>query len=132
MNIIDEYKKIYEDEAIIESKCYTAKHTYRKNLNAAAPKDLAAVDYSKPRAANSAYVPDIIEIEQSRQEYLYWEREWKEIQAQRQRLESKIENLGDKEKKVAMYKIQGLTNEQIAENLDISTRHVYRLLKKIN
>ena len=132
MNIIEEYRKIYEDEAVAESKCDTAKHTYKKNLNAALPKELIAIDYSKPRAVHSSYVPNVIEIEQSRQEYLYWEREWKEIQMQRQRLESKIETLGDKEKKIAMYKIQGLTNEQIAENLEISTRHVYRLLKKIN
>lgn len=132
MNIIDEYKRLYEDEAVAESKRDTAKRVYRRNLIATWPKGAKGTDYSEPRVMTSVHIPDTVEIEQSRQEYLFWKQELKAIQLQRRKLENKIESLRNKEKKIVMYKIQGLTAEQIAEKLEISVRWVYKVLQKIN
>ena len=131
MNIIDEYKRVYEDEAVAESKRDTARRVYRRNLCATWPRGASGTDYSEPKVTHTIHVPDTVEIEQSRQEYLFWKQELKAIQLQRCKLENKIESLRNKEKKIVMYKIQGLTAEQIAEKLELSARRVYQILQKI-
>lgn len=127
MSIVEEYRRLYEDEAVAESRRDTAKRAYRRNLIATWPKGAKGTDYSEPRVMSSVYVPDTIEIEQSRQEYLFWESEWEDIQKQRQRLEGRIENLGNIEKTIIMYRIKGYTIAQIAERLHYSRRWIERL-----
>lgn len=133
--IIDEYRKIIEDIAVVKSQITSINREKSKLIYTYSPKDIGAVDYSKP-AVQVSNVPisitdAYIQIQDIETGIQPLESELKSLYKQRDELERVIDDLGDKEKKALMLRIKGYPNWRIAKEMSYSQRHVERIFKNI-
>lgn len=132
MNIIDEYRKVTEDIAVVKSCLTSINRDIKKLINAYRPGDVKSIDYSKDRVKTSNYQIDIFDNYTKMQD-LFKERdntelELKSLYTQRNELEKVINDLGDINKKVIMLKVKGYTNWKVADILHYSVRHIERIV----
>ncbi len=131
MQIIDEYKKITEDIAVVRSKLSTTKRKIKRLSYRCCPDDAKGIDYSTEKVQISIDIPDIEELMLLAKEMMLLELDLMELYQQRDELEETINDLGDLKKQVIMLQIKGYTQLQIAKELNYSKRHIERLCKDL-
>lgn len=135
MKIIDEYRRLTEEIAVLESRIISQERQLRKVSDIYAPAGVSSLDYSKERVAGGPARPDMIGVAGQIIEItidLNNDRaELKDLHTQRDKLREVIGTLGCRLKKVLMYKIEGCSNNQIATRLGCSKRHVERLVSEM-
>lgn len=133
--IIDEYRKITEDIAVVKSRIKSINREKSKLIYTYSPKDVGAIDYTKP-AVQTSNVPisvtdAYIQIHDLETEGQLIESELKSLNEQRDELEKVINDLGDNEKRCMMLRIKGYPNYRIAKELNYSVRGIEEIFKRI-
>lgn len=133
--IIDEYRKITEDIAVVKSQIKSINREKSKLIYTYSPKDIGAIDYSKP-AVQVSNVPisitdAYIQIQGLEIGIQPLESELKSLHEQRDELEKVINDLGDIEKRTLMLRIKGYSNYRIAKELNYSVRGIEEIFKRI-
>lgn len=130
MGIIEEFKKIIEEIAVVESRLLTARRELDRKANAYRPAGMRGIDYTRERVSNSLFQQDIFslsqEIEILKDEIKRLKRELKEMHEQKRKLEKIINDYGDVKKQIFMMKLKKVPIDQIARKLFISRSTVYR------
>lgn len=127
MQIIDEYKKLTEDTAVVKSKLATTNRGIKKFLAKNCPSDAQGIDYTKDRVQSSLQIPNIHELEELIEQMQELESDLKELYEQRDELEQTINDLGDLKKQVVMLQIKGYTQLQIAKALSYSKSYIEKI-----
>ena len=132
MKIIEEYRRITEDIAVVKSCLTSINREINKLIYADKPGDIKGIDYAKDKIQTSNTQMDIFGNYAKLQE-LFKERdsielELKSLYTQRDELEKVINDLGDINKKVLMLKIKGHTNWQVAGMLHYSVRRIEQII----
>ncbi len=133
--IIEEYREITEAIAVVKSSIKSTNRAISKLVYTYSPKDIGAIDYSKP-AVQTSNVPisvtdvyrQIHDLETERQQL---ETELKSLYEQRDELEKVINDLGDTEKRCMMLRIKGYSNHRIAKELNYSVRGIEEIFRRI-
>lgn len=131
MKIIDEYRRLTEEIAVVKSQITTSKRELKKAMDVYRPADISGIDYSKePIQTSMKEIPvliaanNICEINNQIQNY---EKELQELYKQRDELEKAINELGDVKKKIMMLRIKGYSLGKIAYTLHYSKRWIEKL-----
>lgn len=134
-SIIDEYRELTEDIAVIKSCITSTERDIKKTIDTYQPSDLSAIDYSKPVVQTSCSQESLsvvyTRLHDLETELQNLKNELQSLYKQRDELEKTINDLGDVEKKAMMLRIKGLSNWKIAKQLNYSQRHIERIFKKI-
>lgn len=132
MNIIDEYRKLTEDIAVIDSKITSASREVKKLIDTYKPAEIKAVDYSSDRVKSSIVVRSLLDVTDDinifKLEIKKLRSERRNLVAQRKKLDDVVDGLGDSKKKVVMMKICGKTIAEIADEMNYSERQIYRII----
>nr|WP_312578236.1 hypothetical protein [Sedimentibacter sp.] len=133
--IIEEYRELTENIAVIKSCTKSVERDINKLLNSYKPNELNAIDYEKPAVQTSNMQISVFdayrEIHDLMTEKDNLKLELESLYKQRDELEKTINDLGDKEKKALMLRIKGYSNWKIAKEMHYSQRHVERIFKEI-
>jgi predicted nucleic acid-binding Zn-ribbon protein len=131
MKIIEEYKRLTEEIAVLESKLESARRELKKQMNQYKPGELKGIDYSDEKVQTSTHQQDMLEtydvIKELQSRIKQLEEELMAVLNQRQKLEDVIDNIGGRHKRVMMLYIQGKEKNEIAEIMSYDPRHVLRL-----
>jgi DNA-binding NarL/FixJ family response regulator len=134
-SIIEEYRRLTENIAVIKSSIASTKRAITKLIYANKPCDIGAIDYTKPVVQTSHSQDDVIsayrkihDLEVDKQEL---ELELKALYEQRDEVEKVINDLGDIEKKAMMLRIKGYSNQKIADILHYSKGGVNHIFERI-
>lgn len=134
-SIIEEYRRLTENIAVVKSSIASTKRAITKLIYANKPCDIGAIDYTKPAVQTSHSQDDVIsayrkihDLETEKQEL---ESELQSLYEQRNELEKVINDLGDIEKKVMMLRIKGYSNQKIADILHYSKGGVNHIFERI-
>lgn len=135
MIIIQEYQRLTEEIAVIDSKIQSAERELRKLSATYAPAGVSGIDYSKDRVTGGPGTPDLVDVvcrmTEINMALMDMRAELQDLRSQRDKLQEVIESVGNQHKKVLMYKIEGLSNAQIARRMNRSKRHVERLVSEV-
>lgn len=135
MKIIDEYKRVTEDIAVIKSQLQRARRNLDKNVNIYKPSDLKGIDYSQERVQSSNNQPNIMEIAVKICSYKLsiddLHKELDSLYKQRAKLEKTINELGDLKKQILMLQIKGYQQWKIARELHYSQRWIEKICSEI-
>lgn len=135
MVIIEEYKRLTEEMAVIRSLIQSAERELRKVSDTYKPAGVSGIDYSRDRVTGGPGAPNIIDLAHKIAEIntalMTYRSELHELTQQRDKLQDVIESVGSQHKKVLMYKIEGKSNAQIAGMMCRSKRHVERLVSEV-
>ena len=135
MKIIDEYKRVTEDIAVIKSQLQRARRNLDKNVNIYKPSDLKGIDYSQERVQSSNNQPNIMEIAVKICSYKLsiddLHKELDSLYKQRAELEKTINELGDLKKQILMLQIKGYQQWKIARELHYSQRWIEKICSEI-
>lgn len=108
---------------------------YTKLLNSGAPKDISGINYDgMPKGSrNDTSLDRILEAIHKAESHLYLaEEEKKYKEQQKKQLEEVMANMEGLEYKVYYYRaIKGMTQIEVAAELDKSDRHIRRIEKKL-
>ena len=133
MNIIDEYRKLTEDIAIIDSKITSASREIKKLIDIYKPSDLKAIDYSADRVQCSVVVRSLLDVTDDinvfKLEIKNLRSERNKLVAQRKKLEDVVDGFNDCKKRVIMMRVRGMKICEIALEMNYSERHVNRIVK---
>lgn len=135
MNIIEEYRRVTGDIAVINSCLTTINREIKRLIYADKPGDIKGIDYAKDKIQTSNMQMDIFGNYAKLQE-LFKERDRTELEleslyTQRNELEKVINDLGDIEKRVMMLRIKGYSNWRIAETLHYSIKGIEKIFRRI-
>jgi predicted nucleic acid-binding Zn-ribbon protein len=134
--LINEYRSLCLEIATIESQIKTGERELTKLTYTYKPTDIKGIDYAKPQIQSSRHAPDIVEVASKiyklSGELSELRAERDRIHAQRAELDKCIDHLGDMQAKVAMLRLRGRTNRQIAHDVGYSKRHVERIIRDIS
>jgi len=134
--IVDEYRRITEDIAVIKSCITSTERDIKKTINTYQPSGAGAVDFTKPFVQTSNYHESVeevwIKLHDLNTELQNLKEELKSLHEQRDALENTISDFGDIEKKAVMLRIKGLSNLKIAEELHYSVRGIEQVFKRIS
>lgn len=135
MDIVKEYKRVLEDIAVSESILDSVGRDLERAINIYRPSDVKGVDYTKELITGSIYQQDIFitaeDIAELKLEKSKWKKELKELKKQQKRLDSIINDLGDIKKEIAIGKVKGKKDKELAEEYGYSERHIRRITKEI-
>lgn len=133
--IIEEYRQLTEDIAVIKSCITSTERDIKKTINTYSPGDLGAIDYSKPVVQTSCSQESIAEVwtrlHDLNAELQNLKAELESLYEQRDELEKVINGLGDVEKKVMMLRIKGYSNWKIAKELHYSVKGIEKIFQRI-
>lgn len=132
MRIIQEYRRVTEEIAVIESKIESANRQMRYLWRAHGHSTFGGIDYSAVRVQGSGFSPG--DMESALKVFLEIQRmqeELAELHEQLERLRGTINKLGNKRKIALMMRIDGKTNDQIAAEMRMTTRQVERIFSTI-
>lgn len=133
--IIEEYRELTEDIAVIKSCITSTERDLNKTINTFQPRELGAIDYSKPVVQTSCSQESLtevyIKIHDLNIELQNLKIELDSLNKQRDDLEQTINDLGDIEKKVLMLKIKGCKNWVIAKQLNYSVKGIEKIYQRI-
>lgn len=135
LNIIEEFRRVTEDIAVVKSCLTSINRDINKLINAYRPGDIKGIDYSKDKVQSNNMPLDIFSNYTKMQE-LFKERdntelELKSLYTQRDELEKCINDLGDIEKKAMMLRVKGYSNWRIADTLHYSIKGIEKIFKRI-
>lgn len=134
-SIIDEYRELTEDIAVIKSCITSTERDINKTINTYSPRGTGAIDYSKPTVQTSCsqdkMTSVLISLHDLQTELHDLKNELQSLYEQRDKLEQTINDLGDIEKKVMMLRVKGYPNWKIAKELHYSIRGVEEIFKRI-
>lgn len=135
MKIIEEYKNLTEEIAVIKSRIKTAKRKLDKNINIYKPSELKGIAYDQVKTQTtmrqqSIFITgnNILNLQEFIKES---KKELKELEEQRKELENTINELGDVKKQVMFLLIKGYTQQRIADELHYSKRWIEKICVKI-
>lgn len=135
MNIIDEYRNITENIAVVKSKLATARRELRKNINIYKPADAKAASYEDERVQTSISQQSLFttadNIYKLNNQIAELKQELHELYQQRDKLEKVINGLGDTKKQVLMLQIKGYTQVRISKELNYSKVWIEKLCSQI-
>ena len=135
MKIIQEYKRVTEDIAVIKSKIKTVKRELDKNINRYKPSDIKAINYDKEKVQTSMYQESILVVANNifnlQQTMKEFEQELQELMEQRGELEDIINTLNNLEQKVCVMRIQGHSIKKIAWKLNYSEIYIKKISQRI-
>jgi DNA-binding NarL/FixJ family response regulator len=133
--IIEEYRELTEDIAVIKSCIISTERDINKEIKAFKPNDLGAIDYSKPTVQTSFCQESLttvcIKLHDLNTELEDLKNELNSLYKQRDEIEKVINDLGDIEKKVIMLRIKGYSNQRIADVLHYSKGGVNHIFERI-
>lgn len=133
--IIEEYRQLTEDIAVIKSCITSCERDIKKAINTYQPSELGAIDFDKPCIQTSNCQESIssvlIRLHDLQNELQDLEIELESLYKQRDELEKVINGLGDVEKKAMMLRIKGLSNWKIAKELHYSVPGIEKIFKRI-
>lgn len=133
--IIEEYRKLTEDIAVIKSCIVSTERDIKRTINTYQPGDAGAIDYSKPAVQTSISQESLSEVwirlHDLNVELQDLKEELKSLYKQRDELERTINDLGDIEKKTMMLRIKGFSNWKIAKEMNYSVRGIEEIFKRI-
>lgn len=133
--IIEEYRELTEDIAVIKSCITSTERDIKKTINTYKPSDIGAIDYEKPAVQTSCSQESIstvyAKIHDLELELQNLKDELQSLYKQRDELERTINDLGDKEKKAMMLRIKGYSNWKIAKYMNYSERQIERIFQSI-
>lgn len=134
-SIIDEYRELTEDIAVIKSCITSTERDIKNTINTYQPKELGAIDYNKPTVQTSCSQESLsvvyTRLHDLETELQNLKNELQSLYQQRDELEKVINGLGDVEKKVMMLRIKGYPNWKIAKEMNYSQRWIEKIFKKI-
>jgi|SRR5665647_65068 len=133
--IIEEYRELTEDIAVIKSCITSTERDIKRTINTYQPRDIGAIDYTKP-AVQTSIAQDTLSAIYTRlhdfeTELQNLKEELQSLFVQRDELEKVINDLGDIEKKVMMLRIKGYPNWKVAKYLNYSERGIENIFKRI-
>lgn len=133
--IIEEYRKLTEDIAVIKSCIVSTERDINRTINTYQPGDAGAIDYSNPTVQTSISQESLSEVwirlHDLNAELQDLKEELKSLYKQKDELERTINDLGDIEKKAMMLRIKGFSNWKIAKELHYSVRGIEEIFKRI-
>lgn len=133
--IIEEYRELTEDIAVIKSCITSCERDIKKTINTYQPSDLSAVNFDKPCVQSSNSQESIglvlVKLHDLQEELQSLKDELESLYKQRDDLEKVINDLGDIEKKVMMLRIKGYSNQRIADVLHYSKGGVNHIFERI-
>lgn len=135
MKIIDEYKELTEEIAVINSKIVRTEREIEKLMNTYRPCEIKAIDYGT-EVVQSSKVQDSLffitdSINKLKKELEKLELESKSVTNQREEIEKVINSYGNCKKKIIMRRIKGDTVNEIACEFNYSKAHVRRLSREL-
>lgn len=127
LRIIQEYRRVTEEIAVIESKIESANRQMRYLWRAHGHSTFGGIDYSAVRVQGSGFSPGdmesalkvFLEIQQMQEELA-------ELYAQLDKLKQTIQRLGNKRQQAVILRIEGKTYDEIACRLGITKRQAIR------
>lgn len=135
MKIIDEYRMLTEEIAVINSKITTTNREINKLLDTYKPSSLKAINYEDVSVQTSRVEASLLlttdRINKLKKRLKKLEEELRSVTDQRDKIEKTINEYGNLRKKVIMLRIKGHTIEEVASELNYSTRHIDRLICEI-
>ncbi|GAB6107811.1 sigma-70 RNA polymerase sigma factor region 4 domain-containing protein [Fusibacter bizertensis] len=136
MKIIEEYRQLTEEIAVLNSKIKSKERALNKLMMTYAPSGSKAIDYSSVRVQSKKNLPDIIEIADKiyevKGELSDLKAELEEVVEQRDTLDEFIKTLGESKATALTLRIKGFTNRQISCEMHMSQRHIERLVSEAN
>lgn len=135
MKIIDEYRFITEQIALLKSQITTAARELTKLSMAYRPSEVSGIDYGE-RVQSSLYQTPVIEtaeaIIRTQQQIQLLNAELESWQKQRDELEKSINEIGEPNNKIIMLKIKGMKHWQIAREVHFSKSWVDKVCREYN
>ncbi len=131
------YEDLLREIHIINIRLESYKEELKKikKLGMSGPKGMQSVDYTKGKVMSSNQIDFMYAIERvsKLQNHIQiHEKELDRLHTEKKQIDNEMEKLTNKEKKLFyLRKGKGLTQEQAAETLGITTRQVRRIEKKI-
>lgn len=100
------------------------------------PRDIKGIDYSGDKIQSNSYQAESLDIAlayiQLTEQLEEMRKELNDIRDQRKELEEVINKFSGIQKQVLMYRIQGLSLEEIADKLNYSLIHIKKISAKVN
>lgn len=136
MRIIQEYRRLTEEIAVIESRVKSRERERAKLKWEGIPGDIKGIDYSGVKIQSNSYQPESLDIAliyiQLTEQLEEMRKELGELRQQRTEIEEVINQFSGIEKQVLMYRIQGLTLEEIAVKLSYSLAWITKVSARIS
>lgn len=132
MKIIEEYRNLTEEIAVIDSQITSKQREIQQLKDTYKPLEIKAVCYSEVTSKAGYHPKDLLDVTDEINELVEEVKELKslkiELHEQRHKLEEVIDGFGDKKKKVVMMRIKGMTISEIADEMNYCERHVWRIM----